>query len=84
MMTISPEDQKKFKAALIEISGSYARAEAERELIKAVIEDLSEKHEIPKKIVAKIARIYHKQTYKDEVDDHDEFTALYEKVTQSS
>jgi Transcriptional regulator DsbA len=82
MNTITPEDQKKFKAAIIEISHSYARAEAERDLIKATIEDLSEKHEIPKKIIGKIAKIYHKQTYKTETEDHEEFMALYEKVTQ--
>ena len=62
MTTISnPTDQVKIKKMLSEISDSFTRIEAERDLIKETIEALSDDFDIDKKILRKMARIYHKQ-----------------------
>ena len=80
-MTISnPEDKKKFLNAIVEISNSMTRTEAERDLINEIIKDLSEEFDINKKIIRKIAKAYHKQNLNEEQQDRDEFVELYEEV----
>jgi hypothetical protein len=76
----NPADKKKVKDALFEISGSYARIEAERELIKDVVNDLADSFELSKKQVNKIAKAYHKQNYTQQVAESEEFQELYESL----
>ncbi len=82
MSISSPEDKKKLKDAIQEISNSMTRMEAERDLIKEIIKDQSDQFQIPKKILAKIAKTYHKQNLTQEVEDHEDFVELYEEVTK--
>ena len=78
----SPEDRKKIKEAVQEISNSMLRMEAERDLIKEIIKEISDNHQIPRKIIAKIAKTFHKQNLTQEVADHEDFVDLYETVTK--
>ena len=45
----NPADKKRIKDALFEISGSFARMEAERELIRDIVKDLADDFELSKK-----------------------------------
>jgi hypothetical protein len=81
-MLSNPEDIKKFKGAIQEISNSMTRMEAERDLIKEIVKDQSAQLQIPKKIISKIAKTYHRQNLTQEVQDHEEFVELYETVTK--
>ena len=76
----NPVDKKKIKDALFEISGSLTRIEAERELIKDIINDLADNFEMNKKTVRKIAKAYHKQNFTQEVADSEEFQELYQSI----
>ena len=76
------DDRKKFFNAIKEISGSMTRIEAERDLIREIVKDQSDTHQIPKKIINKIARTYHKQNLTEVEADHDEFVEIYEKVVK--
>jgi Zn-dependent M32 family carboxypeptidase len=78
----SPEDRKKIKDAVQEISNSMLRMEAERDLIKEIVKDVSDNHQIPRKIVAKIAKTFHKQNLTQEIADHEDFVEVYETVTK--
>ena len=81
MTTISnPADQVKIKKMLSEISDSFTRIEAERDLIKETIEALSDDFDIDKKILRKMARIYHKQNYSTVEAEQEELALLYESV----
>jgi F420-0:gamma-glutamyl ligase-like protein len=82
MSISSPVDKKKLKDAILEISKSMTRMEAERDLIKEIIKEQSDQFQIPKKILAKIAKTYHKQNLTQEVEDHEDFVELYEEVTK--
>jgi hypothetical protein len=82
MTVSSPEDKKKLKGAIQEISNSMTRMEAERDLIKEIIKEQSDQFQIPKKILSKIAKTYHKQNLTQEVEDHEDFVELYEEVTK--
>lgn len=79
-MNLTPEQKKELQSAIGEISGSMTRMEAERDLIREIIKDKSQGLQIPKKVISKIAKTYHKQNLTQEVADHEEFVELYEKV----
>ena len=82
-MTISnPADRKKIRDALQEISNSMTRISAERDLIKEIKTDLHEefKETLTKKQIGKMARVYHKQNFNEELAEASQFEALYEEV----
>ena len=83
-MNISnPADRKKIKDALQEISNSMTRMESERDLVKDIKADLAEeyKDKLTKKQIARMARVYHKQNFDEEVASHEQFEMLYEEIT---
>jgi hypothetical protein len=73
-------DKEKLKKAIQEISNSMTRMDAERDLIKEIIKDANEEHEIDKKVLRKMARAYHKQNFSEEVATQEEFETLYQEV----
>jgi hypothetical protein len=73
-------DKEKLKKAIQEISNSMTRMDAERDLIKEIIKDANEEHEIDKKVLRKMARAYHKQNFSEEVATQEEFESLYQEV----
>lgn len=79
-MLSNAEDRMKMMNGIKEISNSFTRIEGERELIKEVISDLSEKFNLTKPVLRKIARTYHKQNYNEETAQFEEFAELYENV----
>jgi Zn-dependent M32 family carboxypeptidase len=80
----SAADKKVIKDAMREISSSMTRTEAERDLIKEIIKNISENYEIPKKTVRKLARVYHNQNFTKEIEEHEEFELLYENITAAA
>ena len=79
---LTPEQKKDLQNAIREISNSMIRTEAERDLIKEIVKEQSDQLQIPKKIINKIAKTFHKQSLHQEVADHEDFVELYEKVTK--
>jgi len=78
----SPIDRQKIKKMLAEISSSMTRIEAERDLIRETIKEMSDQFQLPKKTLNRMAKVYHKQNYNQEVADHEEFETLYETIVQ--
>jgi len=78
----SPADRTKIKKMLGEISSSMTRIEAERDLIRETIKEMSDQFQLPKKTLNRMAKVYHKQNYTQEVADHEEFESLYETIVQ--
>ncbi len=78
---LTPEQKKDLQGAIQEISNSMLRSEAERDLIKEIVKDQSDALQIPKKVISKIAKTFHKQNLAQEVADHEDFVELYEKIT---
>lgn len=77
----NPEDKKRIKNALQEISDSFTRIAAERDAIKDVINFVNEEFELPKKYVRKMAKVYHAQNFDQEVGEAEDFAVLYENIT---
>lgn len=82
-MQLLDQDRKKIRDAMQEASNSMIRIDAEKDLIKNIVEDLNDAFQIPKKTINKMIRVYHKQNFQEEVASHDEFETLYENITQN-
>lgn len=76
----SEEDRKKIRGCMEEISNSYTRVEAERDFVKEAINALADEVDIPKNILRKMARIYHKQNMADVVSEVEDIEALMESI----
>jgi len=61
------KDKEAIRKVVIEIDNSMTRIDAERDFIKEAIAAASEKHEIDKKTLRAMARLYHK--YALDVED---------------
>ena len=78
----SEADRKRIKDCMDEISNSYLRQEAEKTFIKEALASLEEDVGIPKKYLAKMARIYHKQNLQEIVSEIEEIEALIDIVSK--
>ena len=78
----NPADREKLLKVIREVSDSMARAQGEKEYIREAIADISKQLQLPKKIVTKMAKVYFKQNYDEEVAVQDQFTTLYETVVK--
>lgn len=65
-----------------ECSDSMTRMEGEKDFIKEAIKDVSDKFEIPKRLVNRMVKVYHKQSFDEEVASHGQFETLYESVVK--
>jgi hypothetical protein len=79
---MSPTDKAKILGMLSEISNSLTRIESERDLIKEILERMQDETEIPKKLGRKLARVYHKRNFEEEVAEQNDFVEIYEKVAK--
>lgn len=74
------EDKKKLANAIKEISNSMTRMDAEKDLIKDIIQGAYEDFEIDKKHIRKLASIYHRQNMSEVKYEYDEVETLYEEL----
>tara|TARA_R110000868_G_scaffold358709_1_gene620423 strand:- start:90 stop:356 length:267 start_codon:yes stop_codon:yes gene_type:complete len=84
MVVNNPADRKTVLNALSEYSNSATRAEAEKDLQKNIITELSDKVGIEKKYITKLASMYHNQNFQQFQQEKEEIEELYESVTASS
>ena len=77
------EDRKKLKDVLTEVSNSMIRIKSERDYIKEAIEEAAEKFQMNKKILRKMAKVYHNNSFTDEIMEMEEFQTLYESIVIS-
>ena len=80
MTTLNPADKAKLKGKFEEISNSYTRIEAERELIREILSDIKEEFEMPPKIARRLAKIYHRRNLQEVVAENEEVTETYDEV----
>jgi DNA-binding NarL/FixJ family response regulator len=74
----SDADKKRIREAMQEISNSYIRMESERAFVKEAIEALEDDVEIPKKILRKMSKAFHKQNISEIVTAIEDIEALME------
>ena len=81
-MTIKDGDKVKILGCLQEISNSLTRIEAERDLIKDILQRMQDEFELPKKLSRKLAKTYHKRNFEEEVACQNDFVEIYETVAK--
>ena len=80
----SPADRKAILDCMKEISGSMTRTEGEREFIRESIKDICEKYNLSKKTFRRMAKVYHKQNFSLELEEHEEFETMYQTITSTT
>ena len=75
-----PKIAEKVKKVCQDISNVMTMIEASRSTIKAHIDNIHEEIDIPKKLIRKMARTYHRQTFQTETQEQEAFEISYEKV----
>lgn len=75
-------DRKKLLDVLKECSNSLTRIAGERDLIKEAVSDVAESLQLPKRLVNKMVKVYHKQNYDEEVATNEQFEQLYETIVK--
>jgi hypothetical protein len=80
----NPADRVKIKKMLGEVSNSMTRIEAERDLIKETIKEMSQEFNLSKRHLNRMAKVYHKQNFSREQEEHSEFEDLYTSIVESN
>jgi hypothetical protein len=78
----SETDRKKLYDAIKECSNSMTRIAAEKDLIKEAVKNVCEELKLPKRLVNRLVKVYHKQNYDEEVATHEQFEQLYETIVK--
>ena len=76
----SPEDLKRVRGCMEEMSNSFTRMEAERDFQKEAINSLADEVQIPKSILRKTARAFHNQNVSDLIAEVSDIEALMESI----
>ncbi len=76
-----PDKQKLFKVVK-ECSDSMTRQDAEKDFVRESITETAKNMQLPKKLVARLVKVYHKQNFDEEVAVHEQFENLYESVVK--
>jgi hypothetical protein len=80
----NPADRAKIKKMLGEVSDSMTRISAERDLIKETIKEMSQEFNLSKRQLNRMAKVYHKQNFTREQEEHSEFEDLYTSIVESN
>lgn len=80
--TLDEKQLKELKGAIEEVNNYFGEIEYRQKLIKEIIDIASDNSKIPKKIISRMAKVYHKQSFQEEVAQHKEFESLFEGITE--
>lgn len=76
----NPKDREKLLDVIKECSDSMTRIQGEKDFMKEQVSEISEQLQIPKKLVNKMIKVYHKRNYDEEVAIQEQFETLYQTV----
>ena len=82
VMPSSPADRKHILDVMMEISGSKTRQEAERNFQKEAINNLHDKFKIPKRLLNRFAKAYHKSSFQEEKAVDSDFELLVDTLVK--
>ena len=79
---LSEPDKEKLFKVIKECSDSMTRQDAEKDFVRESIAETSKNMQLPKKLVARLVKVYHNQNFDEEVAVHEQFESLYETVVK--
>lgn len=80
----NPEDRKRIVELFEEVSKSLTRIEGERTYVKEAITIASENYNIPKKVLSKAAKVFHKQNFDELSAEEEQFADFYDTIVNNS
>ena len=84
VQSLSLDDRKILRKAIIELNDSMTRASAERDLQKEIIEESNGKLGVDKKLIRRMAKAYFKANFNDEVEENNTFESFYDEVMRKT
>jgi len=79
---LSQPDREKLFKVIKECSDSMTRIDGEQDFIRESVSETAKQMQLPKKLVARLVKVYHKQNFDEEVAVHEQFETLYETVVK--
>jgi hypothetical protein len=76
----SQADKEKLMRVLRTCSESLVRISAERDLIRDEVKAICDQLQLPKRVVNRLVKTFHKQNFDEEVSVNEQFQTLYETV----
>lgn len=83
-MISNPADREKLFKGLQEISNSMTRVEAEKDFQKDAVARIANEVDIDKKMIRKLANVYHKQNKTQMQQEQEELFELYDAITKTT
>jgi neutral trehalase len=80
--SLSQQDKQKLKNAIDSLNDSMTRAAAERDHQKTVVNDISTELGLDKKLVRRMAKVYFKSNFNEEVEENKSFEEMYSVVVK--
>lgn len=81
---LTEEDRKTLRKAIMEMNDSLTRIGAERELQKEITNEMADKLGMDKKLFKRMARVYFRANFKDEVQENTDFEEFYSTVIEKT
>jgi neutral trehalase len=78
--SLTDGEKKKVRDAILELNDSMTRNAAERDLQKEIINTIGTELGVDKKLIRRMARVYFKSNYMDEVEANKDFEDAYNDV----
>ena len=82
--SLSAEDKKILRKAIIELNDSMTRSGAERDLQKEIIAETNGKLGVDKRLIRRMAKAYFKANFNDEVEENNTFETFYDEVMRKT
>jgi len=79
---LTDEARKELMDGIQSLSDSFLRVEAERDAQKQILEDLFNELGVEKKLVRRIAKVYHKNSFQEEKEASETFEEFYDTVVK--
>lgn len=82
--TFTDKELETLKKGVKELSDVYTMQEAQRETAKSIIDELYEELKLPKKLIRKISKVFHKQNFSQVVAENQEFELFVEGIVDQN
>lgn len=86
-MAVLPSDPKilgSIDSSLQEISNCKTRIDAEKDCIKDIVQKLHEEYQIPKRLINRLAKVWHLRNFVEEVTHDEEFQEAWDQIANNN
>lgn len=81
--SLTEEERKRLKNAIMELNDSMTRVAAERDLQKEILSTVVEELSVDKRLLRRMAKAYFKANFGEEVEENKAFEESYEMILRS-